>query len=130
MGLKTQYRTPKGKGHVTFNVPGVSGNYASERITIGAAGSGDYEGAIEEVTAWVEDVNLLTGASLELWLCRVADGGLAASAMTDQNYSNSGTTPITTVSMQRWLLSGVPSIQIRCKSGGVAGVVNASAAAL
>lgn len=112
---------------MSFTVPGVSGNYASERITFGAVGVGEIGQSFREVTALVEGP-FVSGATLELWLPRVADGTEAASARTDADYFNSGLTPLTSTGAVRWQVSAWPGAQIRVKSGGVPGslVVSAS----
>ena len=113
---------------VVFNLNGVDTNYAPERLTLGAAGPGLYPRGFMGVTALVE--SLVTGATIELWLPRVAnDPNLPASSFGDADYFNSGLTPLTTAGAANWSLAGWPGAQIRVKSSTTAGAMSVSASA-
>lgn len=133
----------KEKGRKTFAVPAASGDYAAERITFGAVGSGEAGQSFMGVTLLIEgDATACpAGASAELWLKQVGDGAVAASAMTDDNYFFAGRAVFpargaassagVTVSFghETWPLSGWPGAQIRVRSGGVPGSMTVSATA-
>lgn len=128
MGTRSYDQSFKEKYRQAFTVPGVSGNYANERITFGAAKAGDIESAFREISALVEGPGaILAGASLELWLPKVADGTMLAENRTDADYFNSAVTPQTVQGLARWQLSTWPGAQLRVKSGGTGGVVTVSA---
>lgn len=128
---KFNNRARKFSGRTTFSVPVVSGDYANERITIGAVGSGQAEESFEEVQALVEGP-FVAGATAELWLRKVADSTEGAASMDDADYTLAGTnfTTLTATGSVRWALSGWPGAQIRVKSGGFSGSLNVSATAL
>lgn len=127
MGIRSFTQGPLDKGRVTFNVPAASGNYASERLTLGAVASGVQEFSFQEIMALAE--TLVAGAVVELWLPQISDGTLAASARTDANYFLSGTNFPTLVAQGaiRWPLTGWPGGQIRVRSGGISGQMAISA---
>lgn len=126
MGLRSYDQSFKEKVRQTFTIPVKSGDYASERITFGVCPVGMQEQSFREISALVESP-FVTGAVVELWLPRLADGGEAASARTDADYTNSGVTPQSVVGLARWQVSGYPGAQIRVKSGGTPGVLAISA---
>jgi hypothetical protein len=119
---------PLDQGRATFNVPVGAGNYANERITLGAVGPGTRSVSFSEITALAE-APFLAGATVELWLRKVADGTEAAGSMTDEDYTLAGTnfTGLTAAGAQRWAVSAWPGAQIRVKSGGAMGVMSVSA---
>lgn len=120
----------RGKARVAFAVPVTSGNYANERITFGEARPGQPDQDFTGFTALIEGP-IVPGATLELWLPRVADGGEAAGARTDADYTNSGLATLTAAGAISWgPLGGWVGAQIRVKSGGTAGTLNVSATAL
>lgn len=111
---------------MTFNVPAISGNYATEVITFGKAQAGQASQYFREVSALVEQA-ILTGASVELWLPQVPDGTVSADAEGPGTYWNSNVTPLITQALGRWQISGWPGAQLRVKSGGTGGVLTVSA---
>lgn len=121
----------RGRQRQTFNVPGVAGNYANERITFGAVGAGEIDQDFLAFTVLVEDA-FVPGCTVELWLPRVSDSGEAAAARTDADYFNSRITPMTTAGAQTYLGNGGGWVgaQVRVKSGGTAGTLNVSATAV
>jgi hypothetical protein len=125
MAIRSFTQDHKERARITFNVPAKSGDYANERITFGAVGSGTYAQSFVEVTALAE--TLVTGATVELWLPQVPDPNVASDARTDANYYNSTLTPLTTQGAVVWATSAWPGAQIRVKSGGVAGAMTVSA---
>lgn len=123
----------RGRARQAFNVPAVAGNYANERITFGAVGVGEIDQDFLAFTVLAEGP-LVPGCTVELWLPRVADATVLASARTDTDYTNSGITPITaaTAAAQTYLGNGGGWVgaQVRVKSGGTAGVQGVSATAV
>jgi hypothetical protein len=137
----------RAEDRLTFNVPGVSGNYANERITFGFYGPGEtpdlgYFG----ITALLE-APVPAGAVLELWLAKNAPpanpgtaantsggpqgagGGAAAvpGAPSDSDYAYSG--QFITSGSATWPLASWRGAQLRLRSGGTPGAVTVSAAA-
>lgn len=128
MGIKFNNFTIREKGRATFNVPARAGDYASERITFGPAGSGDQEQAFQGFSALCEGP-FLASAVVELWLPRIADGGKAASALTDADYSLAGTL-LTAAGLGSVTPAGCwTGGQIRVKSGGSQGQLTISGTA-
>ena len=121
-----------------FNVPQASGDYASERITLGAVAPGEGDQSFLGVTALIEGT-APSGAVVELWLAQVTDGAALASNRTDDNYFYAGqliapprvafTSAGSTVSFgsATWALAGYPGAQLRVRSGGVSGPLAVSA---
>lgn len=125
MGKLSYAQAPLGRARQIFNVPSGAGNYASEKITLGVGGAGTTADSVREVSALVEV--LVAGAVLELWLPQVSDGTQADGTRTDANYFNSAVTPVSTAALGRWLVSAWPGVQLRVKSGGIAGAMTVSA---
>lgn len=128
MGVRSFTQEALDQGRATFNVPQVSGNYANERITLGAVGPGTRSVAFQEITALAEGP-FVAGAVVELWLRKVADGSEAAGSMDDSDYTLAGAnfSTLTAAGAMRWALSAWPGAQIRVKSGGVSGAQGVSA---
>jgi hypothetical protein len=104
-----------------FNVPAVSGNYASERITLGVDASGKFTGeSFSELSVLVEGSGNAplypTGISVELWV-----PGASASngtALTDADYTLAGTgfAALTAAGLTRWAVGRLAGAQIRVKA--------------
>ncbi len=140
------HQISKARARVTFTVPNTAGNYAPERITLGApANGGEREDSFQGVTVLLEDVGVdgsnqaPAGMQAEVWLSQVPDRTASAAAMTDANYwfggvvvvpANTGSAPASvTVGYGSVTvpLAGWPMVQIRVKSGGVGGPATVSA---
>jgi hypothetical protein len=106
-------------GRIVAVVPGVSGNYANERVTVQAVGAAQGPGTITEITALAE-APFVAGTVVELWLARWSDG---VNAITDNDYTLAGSNfpSLTAAGAQRWSVSGWHLAQVRVKSGSVVG---------
>ena len=131
MGIKNNDHTRKSAHRASFTVPGVSGNYANERMTFGAVGAGEVEQSFMGVTVLCEGA--VASATVELWLPQVcSDGAVLPENRTDANYfysgQSSGSTALTTGQSLAFTfaLAGWPGGQIRVKSGGVQGPMSVS----
>lgn len=114
------------KGRCSAVLSGVSGNYAEQRVTIGAPVVGQPEQSYMGVTA-VAESPFVAGATVELWVRRAADGSRTSEQMTDADYTLSGLATLTAAGMVSWSFGGgVVSCQVRVKSGAVVGTQNVS----
>lgn len=102
---------------MTFNLPEVVGNYATETIVFGPCNAGDAVWFFRDITALIE--GSIGNGTLELWLPSVPSGGQLAENRTVANYFNSGITPLSTAAAGRWQLSAWPGAMLRMKSGSV-----------
>lgn len=128
MGLRSYDQSAKEMYRVTFNVPGVAGNYASETITFGQVGVGTSYQFFREVSALVEQA-IIAGAVVELWLPQIPDGSVSAAGEGPGTYWNTNVTPLSTQALGRWQFSAWPGAQLRVKSGGNGGALTISASA-
>jgi hypothetical protein len=126
MGNRSFDQSAKEMYRVTFQVPAISGNYATETITFGKAQPGQSVQYFREVSALVEQA-ILAGAVVELWLPQVPDGTVSAEQEGPGTYWNTNVTPLSTQALGRWQISAWPGAQLRVKSGGVGGALTVSA---
>lgn len=131
-------RVRQWKGRATITVPALSGNYANEVLAFGAPletpGSTSVvdDGSFEEVMAYVESI--VAGATVELWVRKVASDTEPAKDMDLGDYFLYGTATTgtaTAVGRLYWSgLAGWPAGVIRVKSGGTGGTMTISATAI
>lgn len=140
MGVHNADHVVKEKGRVSDAVvPSISGNYADQRLTFGAAKAGDLEQSFMGVTVLIE--SLPSGASIELWLPKVADGTRLAENRTDADYFFAGlacfpprvaSAPAgitASFGSATWPLAGYPGAQLRILSAGPGGQAQFSGSA-
>lgn len=139
MGIKNAAVSVLEKARVTMNLPAVSGDYAEERITFGKVSPGQQEVSLTGITALLEG-SPPSGASVELWLPKVADAGESHADFSDvDDYYFAGqvlAAPRATFAAAgsevsygsaTWPLAAYPGGQLRGRSGGAGGEMVVSA---
>jgi hypothetical protein len=104
-----------------FTVPTPSGNYANERVTVGAVAAGVSEGAYQRAEVLVEGSGnspFVPSSVVEVWFPRLDLNGVG----TDQDYTFGGSSySMTSAGMYAFELGAATGFQVRVKSGGSAG---------
>ena len=119
--------------HQLFTVPGNSGDYAGERITVGRVAAGVVDQSYQRMQVVVDGSQnrpFVNGCVVEVWFPRVGGASLATSAMTDADYTFGGTSySMSGSGMYAFELGGYSGFQVRVKSGGPGGVQSVSVTA-
>jgi hypothetical protein len=108
-------------GTVNFTVPAGAGSYAPETLSLCKSNAAAARDALIGVTALIEQG--VATAVVELWLLK--RGGDPTNSA---HFFNTGSS-VTASGSATWPLASWDGAQLRCKSGGTAGTLIASATA-
>lgn len=133
MGIRTIGTQPLQKARRSFTVPVTADSYAFERLTFGIVALGTAPLAFTGITALAERSSVVAGATVELWLPRLAAADKSPSQFVDDDYTYSGESFVMSAAnpgAETWALAGYEGGQIRVRSGGTSGTAVISATAI